>query len=200
MTLVNRALAGGSGEIDLVLCGDDLGASTIFENKIAHRNPSRACTVPTVTFAELVQQYGVPHHVKVDIEGADRYCILALDRGNRPQFLSFEADDDLEELVAHLASLGYSRFKLIGQCSFLELDNESSLEARIRWKLMRWLGFDEPSRVRRSGRWFQLMHSSGPAPWASDGNWCTAAALLKKWKHARDRNRLIGWYDVHACL
>src|SRR5688572_32150023 len=40
LTVINRALAGEPGEIELVLCGDDLGASSIFEDKIAHRNPS----------------------------------------------------------------------------------------------------------------------------------------------------------------
>ena len=200
LTVVNRALANEPGEVELVLCGDDLGASSIFENKIAHRNPSGTCTVPTVKFTELVEEFGVPEYVKVDIEGADRHCILAMDRDNRPQYLSFEADHDLEELMAHMASIGYRQFKLIGQCSFLELGNERSLDNRLKRKLIRWLGFDQPLRVHRSGRWFQLMHSSGPAPWASDGNWYSADALLSKWNHARRNDQLMGWYDVHACL
>lgn len=199
LTVLNRALADEPGEIELVLCGDDLGASSIFENKIAHRNPSGTCTVQAVTFNELVGEFGVPEYVKVDIEGADRHCILAMNRDNRPQYLSFEADHDLEELVAHMASIGYQQFKLIGQCSFLELGNERSLVNRIKRKMMRILGFDQPLRVRRAGRWFQLMHSSGPAPWASDGEWYSAQTLLSKWNHARKNDHLMGWYDVHAC-
>ena len=200
LTVVNRALADEPGEIELVLCGDDLGASSIFEDKIAHRNPAGTCTVQAVTFSDLVDEFGVPDYVKVDIEGADRHCILAMDRHNRPQYLSFEADDDLEELITHMASIGYRRFKLIGQCSFLELGNERSLGNRLKRRVMRWLGFDQPLSVHRSGRWFQLMHSSGPAPWASDGNWYSAEVLLSKWNHARQNDQLMGWYDVHACL
>ena len=200
LTVVNRALADEPGEIELVLCGDDLGASSIFEDKIAHRNPVGTCTVETVTFSELVDQFGIPDYLKVDIEGADRHCILALDQRNRPPYLSFEADNDLEELVMHMASIGYRQFKLIGQCSFLELGNERSLGNRFKRRLMHWLGFDQPLRVRRAGRWFQLMHSSGPAPWVSDGNWYSAETLLAKWKQARQNDRLTGWYDVHACL
>lgn len=198
LIVVNRALCDSAGDIDLVLCGDDLGSSSIFADKVAHRNPSRTCKVQTATFAELVLQYGVPVHVKVDIEGADRHCILAMNEGNRPRYLSFEADDDLEELLAHAVSIGYARFKLIGQCSFLELDNERSLRTRLKRILMRRLGFDAPGRVRRAGRWFELMHSSGPAPWSSDGHWYAATVLLSKWNRARDRHQLSGWYDVHA--
>jgi FkbM family methyltransferase len=199
LTVLNFALADEPGEIELVLCGDDLGASSIFGDKIAHRKPFGTLTVPTITFAQLVGQFGVPDYVKVDIEGADRHCILAMGRDNRPRYLSFEADHDLEELMAHMASIGYRQFKLIGQCSFLELGNERSLGHRSRRKLMRWLGFDQPLSVRRAGRWFRLMHSSGPAPWVSDGNWYSAAILLSKWNHARRHNQLSGWYDVHAC-
>lgn len=199
LSVLNFALADEPGEIELVLCGDDLGASSIFGDKIAHRNPSGTCTVPTITFSQLVDRFGVPDYVKVDIEGADRHCILAMGRDTRPRYLSFEADHDLEELMAHMAAIGYRQFKLIGQCSFLELGNERSLGHRSRRKLMRCLGFDQPMRVRRAGRWFRLMHSSGPAPWASDGRWYSAATLLSKWNHARRNDQLSGWYDVHAC-
>ena len=199
LTVLNRALADEPGEIALVLCADDLGASSIIEGKVAHRNPGGSRTVQTVTFSELIEQFGVPDYAKVDIEGADRHCILAITPDTRPKFVSFEADNDLQELVTHLASIGYRNFKLIGQCSFLELDNERSWGPRLRRRLMRTLGFDQPLRVRRAGRWFQLMHSSGPAPWASDGAWYSAATLLAKWGHARRHERLMGWYDVHAC-
>ena len=199
LTVLNRALTDEPGEIELVLCGDDLGASSIFEDKIAHRNPSGTCTVQAVTFPDLVEEFGVPDYVKVDIEGADRHCILAMNRDNRPQYLSFEADHDLEELVMHMASIGYQQFKLIGQCSFLELGNERNLANRIKRRMLRAMGFDQPLRVRRAGRWFQLMHSSGPAPWASDGEWYSAQVLLSKWNHARKHDQLTGWYDVHAC-
>lgn len=199
LTVLNRALADEPGEIELVLCGDDLGASSIFEDKIAHRNPSGSCTVQAVTFLDLVDEFGVPDYVKVDIEGADRHCILAMNRDNRPQYLSFEADHDLEELVLHMQSIGYRQFKLIGQCSFLELGNERGLINRVKRRVMRALGFDQPLCVRRAGRWFQLMHSSGPAPWASDGEWYSAQTLLSKWNHAHKHEQLMGWYDVHAC-
>ena len=164
--------------------------------QVADRTPP--ARAGAAVLSPIVYEFGFPT-VKLDIEGADRHCILAIHRGNRPKYLSFEAGDDLEELVEHMASIGYRKFKLIGQCSFLELGNERSLRNRIRRRVMRILGFAQPLRVRRAGRWFRLMHSSGPAPWTSDGAWYSAESLLCKWNQARRRDHLMGWYDVHAC-
>ena len=104
LSVLNFALADEPGEIELVLCGDDLGASSIFGDKIAHRNPSGTCTVPTITFSQLVDRFGVPDYVKVDIEGADRHCILAMGRDTRPRYLSFEADAHVGHFDAHVGN------------------------------------------------------------------------------------------------
>ena len=198
LTVVDAAIAQAPGEIELSICADDLGSSTLFDQRIAHRRTTRTCRVRAITLADLFDEYGTPYHMKIDIEGADRLCVLALDTGHRPDYLSFEVDEHLEELLAHAGRVGYRRFKLIGQCSFLEIGNEHGLRARASGRIMRLLGFDEPQRVRRAGRWFQLMHSSGPAPWCSDGGWYPAGALLAKWRQAKACGHLMGWYDVHA--
>lgn len=200
LVVVNRAIASTRGDVELSVCGDDLGSSTIFHDKIADRRRTATFTVGGIPFTDLVREHGVPDYLKVDIEGADRHCILALAPTLRPQYVSFEVDDDLEELLQHVASVGYRRFKLIGQCTFLELGHEHSVRERARRRLMRWLGFDEPLRIRRAGRWFDSMHSSGPAPWASDGDWYGAKALLATLRHAREHRQLTGWYDVHATV
>ena len=198
LTVVDAAIAPDPGEIELSICADDLGSSTLFDQRITHRHVKRTCRVRAITLADLIGEYGTPYHMKIDIEGADRLCVLALDASHRPDYLSFEVDENLEELLAHAGRVGYRRFKLIGQCSFLEIGNEHGLRARASRRAMRLLGFDEPQRVRRAGRWFELMHSSGPAPWCSDGGWHPAAALLAKWRHAKAHDYLMGWYDVHA--
>ena len=48
---------------------------------VRKRDSSRrydAVQVPTVTCAELIEQFGVPEYIKVDIEGADRMCFESL--------------------------------------------------------------------------------------------------------------------------
>ncbi len=198
LTIVNKAVAAAEGAAELSLCSDDLGSSSIVSDKIRESRRGAELRVRTIPMVALIAEYGVPEFLKVDIEGADRHCILPLTRDSAPRYLSFEVDDDVEELVDHVAAIGYSRFKLIGQCSFLEIDNENGLSKRLRDRLMHLLGYDEPELVRRKGRWFRLMHSSGPGPWESDGDWYSARTLLGKWRRSGERDTRQGWYDVHA--
>ena len=198
LTVVNRAISDVGGEVDLLLCADDLGSSTLYRDLIAHRSPSRSVRVPTVSLTDLIEEHGKPDYLKVDIEGADRFCVLAVERERRPTFLSFEVGEDFDELLAHVVRVGFRQFKLIGQCTFLELGNERGFGNRARNAVLRRLGYADPARTLRSGRWFQRMHSSGPAPWESDGAWRSASALRAQWERARERRHVTGWYDVHA--
>jgi hypothetical protein len=159
--------------------------------------------VPLVRLADLFGQWGMPRFLKVDIEGADRVCILSLTRELRPEYVSFEMGDDAVELIEHLARLGYRRFKIIGQTYFLEVANEGRLAHRGALRLMRQLGFWRPRLVRRSGRFFASMHSSGPLPERSDGRWRTLDDVMNAWRRIADTapsERAGGWYDLHAAL
>lgn len=199
LTLVNRAIGPKNSAVELVIAGDDLGSSSVYADRVANKSPRGTVTVPTVTFAELVAQYGVPYFMKVDIEGADRECILAITPENRPQYLSFEAGDDVEELLEHVERCGYKLFKAIDQCSFLPIDEGERLYDRVALKVMRALGYDHPLLVRRAGRFFRMCHSSGPVPWKAKGQWSSAELLRSKFR--LPLCRIPGhWYDVHAAL
>ena len=199
LVLVNRAICEDSGEeVTLNICGDDLGSSSIFEESIQNRNPLGFRNVKGTTIVELIEKYGRSYYMKIDIEGADRHCVLPLDRENRPQYISFEINNDLEELVHHLRKIGYTKFKAINQCNFNELNNQESFFFRAKRKIIHPLGYREPKYVRRNGRFFLLGHSSGPAPWASDGKWQAADALISKWKSIASEKKSEDWYDVHA--
>jgi FkbM family methyltransferase len=221
LVLVNRALSQESGaEITLTICNDDLAASSIFKEKLNDRIPvdsstlkqkvgdeipTAAFTVKGITMVELIEEYGHPYFIKVDIEGADRYCVLPLNGENRPQYMSFEIGDDVEELIGHLERIGFAKFKIINQTRFIELNDQRSLAYRAKCKIIKLLGEEvttftgnHPTYVIRNGRSFLLGHSAGPAPWASDGNWSDANHLLAKWKSAGAKNKLWGWYDMHA--
>lgn len=198
LVIVNRAIADRAGERELVLCGDDLGSSSIMHGKLQDGRREGGLPVTSIALAALFEEHGVPDYLKIDIEGADRHCVLPLTPRTAPKYLSFEVDEDVEELVSHAARIGYDRFKLIGQTSFLEIDHEHALLQRLRNRALRSLGYDEPGCVRRNGRWFALMHSSGPGPWHSDGRWYSAARLLEKWRRSGERGTRQGWYDVHA--
>lgn len=79
--------------------------------------PTQKMDVNCVNPAQLFAAYGVPHYLKVDIEGSDSLVLLALrDLPVKPQFVSFEVGPKggLECLDA-LKSAGYRRFAISDQ-------------------------------------------------------------------------------------
>jgi len=196
--LVNAAIAADSGSVELIISGDDLGSSSTSRERVAGRNPVASYSVRTIGIQELVARHGVPYYLRIDIEGADRHCVLGLRNDTRPRFLSFEMGEDVEELVTHAAAIGYERFKIINQCNFLELADQHRLYDRVARRLLRLMGYADPRQVRRAGRFFTVGHSSGPAPWCSGGHWYSAQAVLSRWRRAKGSSELAAWYDMHA--
>lgn len=198
LRLVNAAIGTGRGEIELILSGDDLGSSSTLKERLVSKNPISSYSVRKIDIQELFAQYGLPYYLKVDIEGSDRLCVLALRKDTRPQFLSFEIGEDVEELVTHAATIGYERFKIINQCNFLELASQHRLYERVARRVFRLMGYADPRQVKRAGRFFTVGHSSGPAPWCSAGSWYSAQAVLSRLLVAKDSTKLSCWYDIHA--
>jgi FkbM family methyltransferase len=198
LQIINAAISTNNNPVELTICGDDVGSSSIYEYRLTARLPLGKFTVPGVTTQEIMDRFGVPYYLKVDLEGADRLAVLDLSAAQRPEYLSFEIGDDFEELLAHVSLIGYSRFKIINQTSFREVENQSSLKDRVTLKIIRCLGYTEPRSVRRKGRYFELGRSSGPAPWCSDGRWCDQESVLRKWIKVRASRTANWWYDLHA--
>ena len=196
LTCINAAMSPKGEPVELTLSGSDLGSSTIFGERISHKRPIGSIRVPGVTIEHLFKRYGVPKYVKVDIEGADRFCVLSLTRENSPAFLSFEIGDDVEELLSHVATLGYKRFKIINQNSFREIGNIECLYDRIALRIMRDLGYADPLLIKRAGRFFVTGNSSGPVPWQGDGKWRS----FDETRSIITTMKLPGWNDIHAAL
>lgn len=201
LVLVERALCAEPAQLlELVVSGDDPGSSSLFAERVARRQPVGRHSVAGTTMDELLATYGRPEFIKVDIEGADRFAILPLTAATRPRWLSFEMGDDWDELLTHLERIGFTRFKAINQCNFLELSHQENLPFRMKRTVMHWMGYAQPRLVRHAGREFALEHSSGPAPWASHGSWSDARSLRQRWRAAEAKGELGGWYDVHATV
>ena len=82
--------------------------------------PSDAIEVQAVDFAGCLKQYGVPHYLKVDIEGSDAFCLQALlDFDQRPDYISIESEKisfaKLKGEFLLLEKLGYTSFRAIQQ-------------------------------------------------------------------------------------
>jgi FkbM family methyltransferase len=76
--------------------------------------------VPVVDFLEYLEKYGIPHYLKIDIEGMDKLCLRALiNFKEKPDYVSIESEimsfSNLVEELNLLTQLGYTRFKAIQQ-------------------------------------------------------------------------------------
>jgi FkbM family methyltransferase len=200
VSVENVAIAEEQGRLSLFLCGEDLGSSSLIRNWAESRGAAAEIVVDAVPLGALFDRYGIPHYMKVDIEGADRQCILPLTADRRPPFLSFELGPDGEELIRHLGGIGYRRFKIISQNSFRELENRDLLSTRVARRMRGTLHLPPQRRFLRGGHLFRRSFSSGPMPEFSDGRWRGLAETLERW-HAEARvQRPDSWWDLHAAV
>jgi len=70
----------------------------------------------------ILKKYGAPVYLKVDIEGADQFCIFGLEKleaSQRPAMVSVEATAGrVEPMMDMLHMLGYGQFKLVQQSCY----------------------------------------------------------------------------------
>lgn len=83
-------------------------------------------TVKGRRFESILEEFGVPYYLKVDIEGADLLCVKALKQfDTKPQFISIESTkaswSDLIEELDLLKELGYQKFKAVNQAKELSI-------------------------------------------------------------------------------
>lgn len=195
LRIVNAAISSVTGKVELSLSAEDLGSSSVLDRVVPYI--STTVEVESATILDLFEEYGVPHYLKIDIEESDGLCVLPLTRESRPRYLSFEVADDVEVLVEHAQTIGYERFKVVNQRSFLELEEENRFYDRAVLRLLGLLGYSEPRKVRRAGRFFVRGHSSGPLPWFHrSGKWRSGDETIVRCQTARMNQP---WYDIHAC-
>jgi FkbM family methyltransferase len=198
LVVVHAAMAANHEPVSLYLSGTDLGSSSVHPELVERKQPAGVVSVRGLTLADLLGEHGVPRFMKVDIEGEDRVCVLALSAGAVPDYLSFEIGPDFQELLDHARAVGYRRFKIVNQMSYRELANHECLQDRLARRVSRLLGRPKPSHVRRSGRRFACGYCSGPLPWRSDGAWRTYEQTVAGWKAAQGGLANSGWYDLLA--
>ncbi|MCE9601088.1 MAG: FkbM family methyltransferase [Gemmatimonadetes bacterium] len=81
---------------------------------------SQPIDVPVLDLHDVLRTHGVPHYMKIDIEGVDLVCVRALGRfRERPDFVSLESDKTsftgVAREVGALAALGYDAFQAVEQ-------------------------------------------------------------------------------------
>ncbi len=133
LTILEGAVVGGAGR--------DLPQTVTFYRNIqrsvwgtvsadwAERNrrlgaPSESFEVPVLDFDNVLMEHGMPHYMKIDIEGADMVCVEALSRfQQRPRYLSVESDKtsliNVAREIESLVNLGYKEFQAVEQSAVL---------------------------------------------------------------------------------
>lgn len=157
--------------------------------------------VPCITTAQLIEKYGTPYYLKIDIEGNDLACILGLPQnGEIPKYISCEIGD-LESVKA-MYERGYRKFKVINQLNNFKAINLETERKKyyptyqvaknaVKIRLQKFITFKHP------------YGSSGPFAEKTDGPWMS-------YEEARDlylgfiQHDLqtplnpVSWFDFHA--
>ena len=191
--LVEKAIAENDGEVEFFINTKESIWGTI-KSSWAQRNTKYAgaesikTVVPSIRFPSLIEKFGSPHYIKIDIEGADLLCLEGLlEFQVRPQFVSTELEDrhSLLKAIHLLNKLGYRRFKTIDQ--------------RLVPKQM-------PPSPAREGIYLPYHFDLGSSGLFGDelpGKWLPRHATMAQYYLLLARNRLLSrfsWYDLHAAL
>jgi FkbM family methyltransferase len=131
-------------------------------------------TVPTTRFKTILEKYGVPFYLKVDIEGSEALVIRDLSRDDLPQYVSIEMWGI--DSICQLYALGYRKFKVVNQ----------------------------PKLSNTTFNGWTFRHSSGPFGEDAPGTWAPLDRILLQWLKylAHEQSTFLDgvWYDLHASL
>jgi FkbM family methyltransferase len=229
LTILNIGIAEESGAKTFWIC-DSVSVWSSFKEKIASRSGSKhhAIQVPTRRFRKVLDEFGVPVYLKIDIEGYDHLCVRDLKGNPLPKFISLESecvgdDEDLSktESLATLSLLyevGYRRFKLISQYDFRALTDpdrfpflervvRSAAEGRLRLLGLSRLAklFTHEARLGRKNRYHFAAGSTGPWGHNTPGRWVTFEEARETYLKTRDKClrkpdavKHSFWCDWHA--
>ena len=213
LVVVEAAIAAEDGTVDFfVNRRPDL--STIVPSW-AERNlklgaASTKVTVTAVSFATLLKRYGIPHYLKIDIEGADMFCVHALETiHTRPKFVSVESNKtSWRALVSEfdvLERLGYTRFKLVNQATIdTQREPVPVLEGRVTNHQFRFgstglFGADLPGTwltKRQALRAYRMIFIK----YKLFGDNTRGERIARMFPAFINRLLLPAWYDTHAAL
>jgi FkbM family methyltransferase len=128
LIILNGGIAAEESVISFWICEADSRLSS-FERRLASLDgscPNHEIRVPCRRFRSVLEQFGVPFYMKVDIQGNDSLCVEDLDSRQLPKFISV-SEMNLMDL---LHRRGFSYFKCVTQAYFLPLQLPIIAEAR----------------------------------------------------------------------
>jgi hypothetical protein len=190
-------------------------------NAEAHGLPhDEPVKVPAISLEELVERYGCPSFLKIDIEGADEAVLADVSRLTvRPATLSWETGKESLRAVLRqhqrLAALGYREFRIVQQAWLDHTPSVKSMEGRT-WTFEPGCSGPMPefSKIPWRGlKWvkcqyillFMVYRMVGPRSWFRSAARHPSPLInaiprhIQRWAEKRCFP-LPGWFDSHARL
>jgi len=175
---------------------------------------SRVIEVPSVNFSAALHEHGIPHYLKIDIEGSDKICLQALRNfDHRPAYVSMESEkQSFSELVAEfelLETLGYDRFAVVQQArvkahptTITRIDGttasytfEPDASGPFGVDVGPWMTREKAlTKYRSIFRQYRLFGDESILQRTTPGR------MLRAQVEKRLGRPLPGWYDTHAAL
>jgi FkbM family methyltransferase len=195
LMILNVGIAAEEGVLSFWICETNSRLSS-FDRRLASLDgswPHHEIRVPCRRFRSLLEEFGVPFYVKVDIQGNDFLCVEDLDPHQLPKFISVSE----VSLLASLRKRGFNYFKCISQAHFLPLQLPPVIETgrvqRAEWlrqnrnpliRVFRKLGGRhwierQLNRIRTRDGWLFPEGSSGPFGDELLGRWLSYDELGK---------------------
>jgi len=225
LQVVNVGIASKEGFADFWICEEKPEFNSFHRSIAARDSYSHKCIqVPVLPFSAIIERFGVPYFLKIDIEGNDRLCLDALSPSSLPAYLSVESECPLDEkqnsvedglqVLQQLYSLGYRNFKLIDQLTFCSLSRPCAphyvVDAMARGVLkivptrkLPGLGFMSRQmlvrhRLERKFRHEFAIGSSGP--WGEDtpGKWVSYPEAERAYRYYRNTHFLARDAKFHS--
>lgn len=122
--LLNNGIAPERGTLKFFVNTVNSEWSSFIEGLGSRRDPNYySIQVECITLADLMQKYGVPYYMKIDIEGYDDLVLPSLMQVDcKPKYISVEASNP--KCLTHLIDIGYNKFKLISQGKITKQKNK----------------------------------------------------------------------------
>jgi FkbM family methyltransferase len=208
--LVEKAVAAEPGTITFFVNKEKSDWGTV-DPRWAERNrhlgaDSVEIAVEAMPFDAILREHGVPHYMKIDVEGVDMLCVKALASfENGPDFLSLESEKrSWSGLLAEfdeMTRLGYTRFKVVDQRKhrpgqFAAVDG-SLVEHRFVY------GATGPFGQAASGPWLSRKEAIAKYRrvfmlYALVGDEAPLKRFIARIPLLRRALRQVSWYDTHA--
>ena len=209
LTVISTAIGANCDRVNFWVNDDNTEHSSL-EPTVGARNNSRhhVIEVESVSFDNVLRDFGVPFYLKIDIETADPLCLAALKPPDLPMYVSIEAH--ALRYLTELGSLGYSAFKVIDQRTYTApIMRTSSPGNTVPRELVRRARFRAASvpmmrhayrKLRPRGNRSRQPEWGPSGPFGEDtyGEWQDLEEAAYAWLTTRRLAVQDTWFDFHA--